>query len=83
MGDAFGRARSAAGFDVDLSAISRLTQAEPIQSTGIFVSAQDAAQAWDDVQALRANNERVVVGIPGQERAYDHQGCDRGVSALI
>ncbi len=77
VGDAFGRARSATGFDVDVSALSRLISVSRDIRSGIFVITSDNSGLWEKVQALRSSGERVVMGVPGQNKAHDYQKCDR------
>lgn len=77
VGDAFGRARSAAGFDVDLSALSQLINIDSDKRAGIFVATSDCSAVWAKIQELRAQSERVVMGVPGQAGALEYQKCDR------
>lgn len=78
VGEAFGRARSATGFDVDLSAICRLLATEQSASNnGIFACTQASDALWQKIQELRAQGERVVMGVPGQQAPEDYQHCDR------
>ncbi len=78
VGEAFGRARAATGFDVDLSAIARLQAAKESDRMAIFaIQARDDEAQWEEIQSLRAAGERVVVAIPGQTAPEDYQNCDR------
>ena len=77
VGQSFGRARPATGFDVDLSAICRLVPALPIDQNGVFVPHSENNDLWKTVQELRASGERVVFALSGQQRPLDYQRCDR------
>lgn len=78
IGEAFGRARPATGFNVDLSAVSRIMcNAEARMDAGIFAVASNNPQQWSAISELRAAGERVVVALSGQEQPMEHQYCDR------
>lgn len=77
VGDAFGRARPATGFDIDLSAICRLLEKPQPQHRAIFVKANDEQSCWEAVQKLRRSGERVIAALSGQESPADYQCCDR------
>lgn len=77
IGEAFGRARPATGFTVDLTAIQRLLSAPKIQRSGIFAAASEHPEFWAQVNALRAQGERVVCGLSGQDTPLPYQDCDR------
>lgn len=77
VGEAFGRARFATGFDIDLSALSRLLEGPTKAEKAIFVvPAKDETQ-WQSIQKLRADGERVVMAVPGQSAPENYQNCDR------
>ena len=78
IGEAFGRARAATGFDVDLSGIARLVaQTNTEQIRAIFAPASESLEQWQAIQNLRAQSQRVVVGLSGQTEPFDYQNCDR------
>ncbi|MFL0810401.1 MAG: ATP phosphoribosyltransferase regulatory subunit [Agarilytica sp.] len=77
VGEAFGRARSASGFDIDLSALSRLLEAKLGVAKAIFVVPQEDEAQWQQIQKLRAEGARVVMAMPGQYAPADYQNCDR------
>ncbi len=82
VGEAFGRARSATGFDVDLTALCRILTATAQPKAGVFAasaSAEDAQAQWQEVQRLRAQGERVVMAMPGQTTPREYQHCDRAL----
>lgn len=74
IGEGFGRARAATGFNTDLKALlSYLPQDHAADdSNSIFAPADDGLAAadadalWQKVQQLRAAGERVVCGLAGQ-----------------
>ena len=77
IGEVFGRARPATGFNTDLKALLGYLpqQGAEEQNPGIFapasdnLSSADAGSLWEKVQALRAEGERVVCGLSGQTQA--------------
>ena len=77
IGEAFGRARPATGFDADLSAICRLIESGEEDTSGIFVNASDNEKLWQKIRELRQQGERVVVGLSGQTEPEIYQKCDR------
>lgn len=77
VGEAFGRARPARGFAVDLSAVRRLLTVAKKPATGIFVPAPLVASAWKYIQAQRDSGERVVCGVAEQTIPHDFQACNR------
>ena len=76
VGKAFGRARPATGFSMDLREISRV--APRTQRSGAIL-APDAADGSlrSVVDALRERGEIVIVDLPGHESARAELGCDR------
>ncbi len=78
VGAAFGRARPATGFSTDLRSLCELRPtAHGPGPGGIFVAAEDVADAEAEIQALRAGGARVVCGLAGQEQGAAALGCDR------
>lgn len=77
IGEAFGRARPATGFTVDLSAALRLVETLSFEANGIFVADASEASVWAQVQKLRAQGERVVCGLSGQSKPLSYQACNR------
>lgn len=75
IGEVFGRARPATGFNCDLKALLKAMPVDPLKnSPAIFAPAQNDVALWQSVQALRAQGERVISGLSGQVSAV---GCDR------
>ena len=76
VGKAFGRARPATGFSMDLRQIAGLTAAVPLPAGILAPYVQDAA-LQDKINALRAHGEVVVVDLPGHEKTRAELNCDR------
>ncbi|WP_299236073.1 ATP phosphoribosyltransferase regulatory subunit [uncultured Halomonas sp.] len=74
-GRAFGRARPATGFSMDLKQLATLSPAEPPRD-GIWAPAEGEGLV-DAVMALRARGERVVQALPGQRTGPTEHRCDR------
>ena len=76
FGGAFGRARPATGFSLDLRQIGRLSPG--IEHKGAILAPwpeDDALHA--EALRLRALGERVVLGLPGHQGSWRDSGCDR------
>ena len=77
IGQVFGRARPATGFNTDLKALLNYLSPEQSAATvdSIFapdsslLSAEDSLSLWQTVQTLRAQGERVVCALSGQTSA--------------
>jgi ATP phosphoribosyltransferase regulatory subunit len=76
VGKAFGRARPATGFSMDLREIARVAPREPRPGAILAPHAEDAALRAA-VNALRDNGEIVIVELPGHDAARAELGCDR------
>jgi ATP phosphoribosyltransferase regulatory subunit len=76
VGKAFGRARPATGFSMDLRELVRVAAA-PARRGGIL--APDGAEAGlrAAIDALRARGEVVIVDLPGHEATRAELQCDR------
>ncbi|HKP66052.1 MAG TPA: ATP phosphoribosyltransferase regulatory subunit, partial [Casimicrobiaceae bacterium] len=76
VGRAFGRARPATGFSMDLRDLARVAPAE--QSVGAILAphSNDAA-LWERINQLRRDGEAVIVDLPGHEASREELGCDR------
>ncbi|MEC5396990.1 ATP phosphoribosyltransferase regulatory subunit [Uliginosibacterium sp. H1] len=76
-GQAFGRARPATGFSLDLrDLVSASSATAPVASAILAPVAGDAGLA-DAVAALRADGEVIVIELPGHEGTWREAGCDR------
>jgi ATP phosphoribosyltransferase regulatory subunit len=76
VGKAFGRARPATGFSMDLREIARVAPRTPRKGAILAPYPADAGlQAA--VDALRDAGEVVIADLPGHESARAELGCDR------
>jgi ATP phosphoribosyltransferase regulatory subunit len=76
VGKAFGRARPATGFSMDLREIARVAPRET-RSGAILAPYLEDAVLRAAVKALRDEGEIVIVDLPGHEAARAELGCDR------
>jgi len=76
VGAAFGRARPATGFSMDLRELARLLPQAQRASAIVAPWARDHALR-EKVTALRQAGEVVIQGIPGQDRDQGEFDCDR------
>ncbi|MCF8178488.1 MAG: ATP phosphoribosyltransferase regulatory subunit [Sulfuritalea sp.] len=76
FGRAFGRARPATGFSMDLRELARLSpNGEPRGAILAPWPEDDALHV--EAMRLRAQGERVVLALPGHEGDWRDAGCDR------
>ena len=76
VGKAFGRARPATGFSMDLRELAALAPA-PASRGAILAPWSDAAALAAEIDRLRAAGEVVIVDLPGHAQARGELGCDR------
>jgi len=76
VGKAFGRARPATGFSMDLRELARVGQA-PVRRGAILAPHATDAALRAAIDALRDAGEVVVVDLPGHDAARGELGCDR------
>jgi len=76
IGKAFGRARPATGFSMDLKALLPIT-ADAVARGGILGPANADAAALLEMNRLRAAGEVVIARLPGNEAHLGELGCDR------
>ena len=77
VGKAFGRARPAVGFSLDLrELVWRLPTATAMAGAVLAPLDGDAALA-EEVAVLRARGEIVVTALPGHDGTWGEAGCDR------
>lgn len=77
IGSAFGRARPATGFSTDLKTLLAVTQHPEVAVSAIFAPVSDDPGLYQAVSELRAQGERVVMGLLGQTGDAIAMGCDR------
>lgn len=76
VGAAYGRARPATGFSIDLRAVVRLSAGMP-RKGAILAPWGDAAVLHDEIARLRGVGETVVAALPGHDGTWREAGCDR------
>ena len=76
VGKAFGRARPATGFSLDLRELARVAP-RPARRGAILAPDSDDASLCASVDALRRQGEIVIVELPGHQAARAELGCDR------
>src|SRR5574340_188702 len=76
VGKAFGRARPATGFSMDLRVLAALSSAPP-EAPGILAPHLADAALQEKIDALRARGEVVIVDLPGHEAHRAELACDR------
>jgi ATP phosphoribosyltransferase regulatory subunit len=77
IGRVFGRARPATGFSTDLKQLVFLTDMQADSADMIFAPANADAVLQEKIDALRAQGERVVCELPGQQGGASEMGCSR------
>jgi ATP phosphoribosyltransferase regulatory subunit len=78
VGDVFGRARPATGFDVDLKRLPRTSEVAngAVWAPGLrWVDADRRASLWHAIRQLRENGEQVIGGLDERDEASER--CDR------
>ena len=81
VGKAFGRARPATGFSMDLKAILPLVADEPVRGAILAPMAPDLA-ARTEIARLRASGEVVIADLAGHDAHLHELGCDRRLSLI-
>lgn len=76
VGKAFGRARPATGFSMDLKSLLPLTP-EPPMHARILGPATTDHNALEEIERLRSAGEIVVARLPGHDAHAGELGCDR------
>jgi ATP phosphoribosyltransferase regulatory subunit len=76
VGEAFGRARAATGFSIDLRDLARLAQ-RPAGTGAILAPWPEDAAVHAEVERLRSRGETVVLALPGHDGHWREAGCDR------
>lgn len=76
VGQAFGRARPATGFSMDMRALIGLLP-QTLDRCGILAPYAEDVNLVSKIDALRAAGEVVVVDLPGHEAHRAELGCDR------
>jgi len=76
FGRAYGRARAATGFSMDLRELARLSPNGEARGAVLAPWPEDDALHAEALR-LRAQGERVVLALPGHDGTWREAGCDR------
>ena len=76
VGRAFGRARAATGFSLDLRGVVQALPTAPLP-VAILAPANNSADLQAAIESLRQEGEIVVQLLPGEESSAGELGCDR------
>jgi len=77
VGEAFGRARPATGFSLDLRELVWRLPASVTSVGAVLAPWSDDVELSAEVAALRARGEIVVTALPGHDGTWNEVGCDR------
>jgi ATP phosphoribosyltransferase regulatory subunit len=78
VGEAFGRARPATGFSMDLRELARLTPGAP-RKAAVRAPWSTEAGLQQKITELREAGEIVIQSLPGHDNDLDEFDCDRAV----
>ena len=76
IGEGFGRARAATGFNADLKTLLALGKREFTAAKKIYAPAGTDAALQQAIAELRAAGDSVVQAFAGQSEAASEMGCD-------
>jgi len=79
IGEVFGNARPATGFSTDLKTLLALAPVTVVKSAGIYAPYLHDQELEALLQSLRAQGERVVCTLPGQQGDARSMQCDREI----
>lgn len=77
VGAAFGRARPAVGFSLDLRELVWRLPTSTATAGAVLAPLVDDAALAEEVALLRARGEIVVTALPGHDGTWNEAGCDR------
>jgi ATP phosphoribosyltransferase regulatory subunit len=77
VGKAFGRARPATGFSMDLREVAALSPETAARAAVLAPYAPGDAALQKRVAQLRSNGTPVLIDLPGHEKARQEPNCDR------
>jgi ATP phosphoribosyltransferase regulatory subunit len=80
VGQAYGRARAATGFSLDLREVARISSLQ-MQDSAILAPWHDDDALRAKIAALRAAGEVVIQMLPGDERNQHESACNRTLVA--
>jgi ATP phosphoribosyltransferase regulatory subunit len=76
IGEAYGRARPATGFGLNLTSVLSLAPLSE-RPAGIYAPASTDSAQWQAIKRLREQGERVVSGLSQLQADFDELCCDR------
>lgn len=77
VGQAFGRARPAVGFSLDLRELIWRLPGSAAMAGAVLAPLNDDPALVDEIARLRAHGEIVVNALPGHDGTWNEAGCDR------
>ncbi len=77
VGQAFGRARPAVGFSLDLRELALRLPGGQVAAKGVLAPLLNDAALAAAIDDLRARGEIVVAALPGHDGTWREAGCDR------
>ena len=77
IGEVFGRARPASGFDSDLKTLARLSSREYVAPAAILAPADNDPALLDAIAALRSKGEIVIQQLGVDSESREELNCDR------
>jgi ATP phosphoribosyltransferase regulatory subunit len=77
VGSVFGNARPATGFSADLISLYQLANVSGKPEPGILAPADDDLELAKTIQALRQDNQRVIVDLSSGNSSPEDQHCDK------
>jgi ATP phosphoribosyltransferase regulatory subunit len=77
IGSAFGRARPATGFSLDVKSLLKFQNTETTVAKRIFAPISDDVSLQNEIDRLRASGEIVVQELAGQQSTAKDMNCDR------
>lgn len=78
IGEAFGRARPATGFGLNLTSVIGLSEVQlATAATGIYAPASEDEAQWQAICQLRQQGERVVCGLSSEADDLSELSCNR------
>lgn len=77
VGSVFGNARPATGFSADLISLYQLSNVSSKPEPGILAPANDDPELVKTIQALRQDNQRVIIDLSSGNTSPEDQYCDR------
>ena len=77
IGEVFGRSRPATGFSMDLKALAKISPKPNHVAKGIYAPSDSDPNLQIKIKQLRAQGERVICELPGQQGKAQDLACNR------